>query len=160
METSFTQTIINGFKVTIFNHYNGTQLFINDRDGVQIYAQKLTGDAMERAKTIIAANTAVEEFTAPMKADRMICLNERKAEFTDAMNRGKNSDLEVYADWDRDAWVVVNRDNKAEYRVNLESRDNQLFGDCSCKDFFYRKRICKHIGEVLTDCLFSVSVKN
>ena len=47
-----TQTI-NGFKITIFNSYNGTQLFINDKDGVQIYGHKVSGDPMERAKEII-----------------------------------------------------------------------------------------------------------
>ncbi len=160
METSYKQTTINGYKVTIFYHYNGTQLFINDRDGgVQIYAQKVSGDAMERAKVIIAANTTVESFE-PVKTDRMLCVNERRDEFTDALTRGKNSRLEVYEDWDADAFVVVNMDNKAEYRVHLESRENQLFARCECPDFSYRRRICKHIGESLTHCLFSVAVKN
>ncbi len=47
---------INGYTVTIFNHYNGTQLFINDSKGVQIYAHKVTGDAMLRALEIIGQN--------------------------------------------------------------------------------------------------------
>jgi hypothetical protein len=48
------QTIkINGFKVTIFNSYNGTQVFINDSKGVQIYGHKVTGDPLLRAMEII-----------------------------------------------------------------------------------------------------------
>ncbi len=154
------QTIINGFRVMIFTGFDGTQLFINHPDGHNIYAHRVSGDAMERAKVIIAANTTVESFEPTAQTDRMICLNERKNEFTEALNRGKNSDLKVYADWDKDAWVVVNNDTNAEYRVNLESRDGQLWGECACPDFRFRRRICKHQSEVLTDCLFSVTVKN
>lgn len=51
------QTIkINGYKVTTFNSCNGTQLFINDASGVQIYAHKVSGDAMLRALEIIGQN--------------------------------------------------------------------------------------------------------
>jgi hypothetical protein len=44
---------INGFKITIFNSYNGTQVFINDKSGVQIYAHKVTGDPLLRAMEVI-----------------------------------------------------------------------------------------------------------
>jgi hypothetical protein len=152
------QTIIDGFRVMIFTGFDGTQLFINHPDGHNIYAHRVAGDAMERAKVIIAANTLIAS-DEPAKDDRMICINVRRAEFSDAIVRGKNSRLEVFEDWDKDAFVVVNSDNKAEYRVHLESRDGQLFCSCECPDFFYRKRVCKHVGEVLTHCLFSVGVK-
>ena len=46
-------TTIKGYKVTIFNSYNGTQLFITDSEGVQIYGHKVSGDPMERAMEII-----------------------------------------------------------------------------------------------------------
>ncbi|MDQ3489741.1 MAG: hypothetical protein M3449_01570 [Acidobacteriota bacterium] len=46
-------TTINGFKVTIFYSYNGTQVFINDKSGVQIYAHKVTGDPLLRAMEVI-----------------------------------------------------------------------------------------------------------
>lgn len=42
-----------GFKVTIFFSYNGTQLFINDKQGVQIYAHKVSGNPVARAEEII-----------------------------------------------------------------------------------------------------------
>lgn len=48
------QTTINGYKVTIFTGYNGTQLFITDSQGVQIYAHKVSGDPMQRAKEVIS----------------------------------------------------------------------------------------------------------
>jgi hypothetical protein len=48
------QTTIEGYRVTIFNHYNGTQLFIEDAAGNQIYAHKVTGDPMERAAQVIS----------------------------------------------------------------------------------------------------------
>ncbi len=47
-------TTINGYKVTIFTTYNGTQLFINDSKGVQIYAHKVSGNPIERAKELIS----------------------------------------------------------------------------------------------------------
>lgn len=47
-------TNINGYKVTIFKHYNGTQLFITDSQGVLIYAHKVSGNPVERAKQVIA----------------------------------------------------------------------------------------------------------
>lgn len=139
------QTIINGFRVMIFTGFDGTQLFINHPDGHNIYAHRVSGDAMERAKVIIAANQVIVT-DEPEKAGKMICIAERRAEFTEALTRGKNSDLEVYADWDKDAFVVVNNDNNAEYRVHLESRDGQLFGSCECPDKKYLLEIVNSLG--------------
>lgn len=90
---------------------------------------------------------------------KMLCLSERKQEFVEALNRGKDNRFEVFADWDKDAFVVVNCDNRAEYRVRLETYKNQLFAECECPDFVYRKRVCKHVGEVLTNALFTNLVK-
>jgi hypothetical protein len=42
-----------GFKVTVFTHYNGQTMYINNPKGVQIYAHKFTGSAIERAKQVI-----------------------------------------------------------------------------------------------------------
>ena len=144
------QTIINGYRVMIFKGYDGTQLFINNPAGDNIYAHRVSGDAIERAKDIIALDAPA----APETADKMICLSERRGEFAEALIRGKNSNLEVFADWDKDVFVVVNTDNKNEYRVHLESRDGQLHAMCQCKDFEFRKRTCKHISQVLVFTLF------
>ena len=120
------QTIINGYRVMIFKGYDGTQLFINNPSGDNIYAHRVSGDAIERAKEIIALDAPA----APETADKMICLSERKAEFTTALLRGKDNTFDVYADWDKDAFVVVNCGNKAEYRVKLETRMGKIFGEC------------------------------
>lgn len=47
---------INGFTVSIFNSYNGTQLFISDASGVSVYAHKVSGDPMLRALEVIGQN--------------------------------------------------------------------------------------------------------
>lgn len=159
------QTIINGYQVIIFTGYHGTQLFINNPNGDTIYAHKVSGGetgAMQRAREVIAqdAPAPVAAAAAPQTADKMICLSNRRQEFTEALNRGKDNRFDVFADWDKDSFVVVNLDNQTEYRVKLETRNNFLHACCECPDFQYKKRICKHIGEVLTNALFSVAVKN
>ncbi len=45
-----------GYTVTVFESYNGRQIFINDADGVSVWAHKFTGDALKQAKRIINAN--------------------------------------------------------------------------------------------------------
>jgi len=85
-------------------------------------------------------------------ASKAVCLS--KLEFIEAARRGADSNLEVFADFEQDSYVVVNLDTNADYRVKLESRNGRLHGECDCPDFVYRKRGCKHIAEVLTDALF------
>jgi hypothetical protein len=89
---------------------------------------------------------------------KMICLSERRTEFFEALQRGKDNRFDVFADWDKDAFVVINLDNKNEYRVKLETFKTRLYAECSCKDFFFKKRICKHVGEVLTNALFTTTI--
>lgn len=151
------QTTINGYRVMIFTGYDGTQLFVNHPDGHTIYAHRVSGDPIQRAKEVIAQDMP-EAAPAPMAANKMICLSNRRAEFTEALNRGKDNKFEVYADWDRDAFVVVNLGNLAEYRVKLETQNNLLHASCECPDFQFKKRICKHISEVLTNALFTVKI--
>lgn len=47
------KTKIKGYTVEIFKSYNGTKLFIS-KGGVQIYAHKVSGDALQRAVEIIS----------------------------------------------------------------------------------------------------------
>ena len=153
------QTIINGYRVMVFTGYDGTQLFINHPTGHNIYAHKVSGDPMERARNVIAMDCGAAPEVISQPADKMICLSDRRVEFCEALLRGKNSRLEVYADWDKDAFVVVNGDNKNEYRVHLESRhEGKLFAECECPDFEFRKRACKHISEVLVFALFNTGI--
>ena len=90
---------------------------------------------------------------------QMMCLSDRKPEFVEALKRGEQSDLEVYADFEPDSFVVVNNDNGKEYRVNLKSEGGQVFASCECADHIFRKRVCKHIGAVLTDTVFGLLAK-
>lgn len=43
-----------GYKVIIFFGYTGTQLFINDPKGIEIYAHKVSGNPVARAEAIIS----------------------------------------------------------------------------------------------------------
>ena len=162
------QTIINGFQVTIITGYYGTQLFITNADGVSIYAHQVSGGrdgAFERANEVIARETAqaatvkVETVIETVSAgSRKICLNERKDEFKQALKRGLDNDLVVYAGWDKDTFFVVNNSNGKEYKIELETVDGKTFGECECRDFEFRKRICKHQTAVLQEVFFGTAL--
>lgn len=131
---------------------------ITTRDGEHAYKYEFP-DGTVSSSAIRQSDLASHVVQIEAQVNRkMICLSTRKTEFVEAFERGRNSNLEVYADWDKDAFVVVNSDNKAEYRVKLESHKGQLFAECECPDFTYRKRICKHISTVLVNALFQVTV--
>lgn len=150
------QTTINGYKVMIFHGYDGTQLFINDPKGQNIYAHRVSGDAIERAKEIIARETTLAPETLTVKS-RAICLSTRKAEFKSALKRGLENEFEVYPDFEPDTFVVVNRTKQTEYRVKLGTHDAKVFASCGCRDFEFRRHLCKHIAEVLQDNFFGVT---
>ncbi len=88
----------------------------------------------------------------------LICLNDRQTEFKQALKRGENNRLEVYDDFEPDTFVVVNLDNKSEYRVMLKTIDGKVYANCECGDFKNRSRICKHQSEVLVSRFFGLSV--
>ena len=89
----------------------------------------------------------------------MINLNDRQAEFKEASSRAADSDLEVFADFERDVHIVVNRRNNHEYKINLKPVDGKVLVSCECGDFIHRNRICKHISAFLQDCLCSILAK-
>lgn len=43
-----------GYKVTVFDGYDGKQMFIKNSDGEQVWAHRFTGDDFEQAKRIIS----------------------------------------------------------------------------------------------------------
>lgn len=131
---------------------------ITERDGERAYLVQFPDGEISRAAIRQSDLASRPVQIEPRVSPKMICLSERKAEFREALERGKNNNFEVYADWDRDAFVVVNRDNFAEYRVKLETNQTRLYAECECKDFVFRKRLCKHIGEVLTNALFTAHI--
>jgi hypothetical protein len=87
----------------------------------------------------------------------MICLNDREKEFTAALGRADRNNLEVFHDWEKDAFVVVNHGNRTEYKVSLKTKNGKVFASCECGDFIKRNRLCKHQAEVLRDAFSSIS---
>lgn len=96
--------------------------------------------------------------TAP-KAE-MISLSERKSEFLEAMKRGAENRLEIFNGWDRDSFHVKNHDSGKEYQVILKTSDGETFGQCDCADAIFRKRVCKHLAEVVSQSVFGLMVRS
>lgn len=135
---------------------------ITERDGMRAYRYEFP-DGSRSMAAIRQSDLAGHALEIQPRVDtKMLCLSERKSEFRDALLRGKDNRFEVYADWDKDAFVVVNLDNKNEYRVKLQSHQEKLFGSCECPDFIYKKkenkRMCKHLAEVLANALLTVKI--
>ncbi len=135
---------------------------ICERDGERVYHYQFPNGEVSRSAI---CQSDLARYPVQIKSDsliavneKMISLSERKSEFREALQRGKDNRFEVFQDWERDSFVVVNKDKGAEYRVKIESRKEQLFGECGCGDFNFRKRVCKHLSEVLTFTLFTVEV--
>ncbi len=131
---------------------------VTERDGERAYKYEFPDGSISssaiRQSDLVGHAVQIE----PRVSRRAICLSDRRDEFRTALERGKDNRFDVFADWDRDAFVVVNLDNKNEYRVTLETNGGKLFAECSCNDFTYRKRICKHVSEVLTNALFTAKI--
>lgn len=89
----------------------------------------------------------------------MICLNDQQDEFKAALTRAGKSNLEVFQQFERDPFAVVNTDTKSEYKVHLKPVNEKALASCSCEDFNRRKRICKHIGRTLQDRLCDILAK-
>lgn len=124
------------------------RVFAKDGDGISRRVNYLLEEGQIKSTGVVVS---LEEFKAESE---MICLSDRKREFAEAIQRAEKSNLEVYADFEPDTFVVVNRSNGHEYRVMLKTKDGQVFARCECADFIHRERICKHISEVLTDMIF------
>ncbi|MET0752590.1 MAG: SWIM zinc finger family protein [Pyrinomonadaceae bacterium] len=86
----------------------------------------------------------------------LICLNDREREFIEALARADKNNLEVFHDFEKDSFVVVNHDNGKEYRVVLKTIKGKVFASCECSDFIKRNRLCKHQAEVLRDTFSDV----
>lgn len=92
-----------------------------------------------------------------VKEDRNpVNLSERKKEFIEALERGFDFTMEVFPAWEKDTFFVKNHTNETEYEVNINAKDGQVFASCTCADFKFRKRICKHSAMVLADTFFGI----
>lgn len=128
------------------------RIWAKDGDGQLCRVNYVSEDGQIKSASVVVA---LADLKAAREAERagMICLAERKPEFVAALNRTEKSDLEVFAGFERDSFVVVNRAKRKEYRVHLQSQNGKPYASCECGDFIYRERICKHISEVLVTFL-------
>jgi hypothetical protein len=118
----------------------------------------------------IAAQAAFELYQQslgilPPTLDNKICLTDRQDEFQAALGRGFDEDFEVYDGWDTGEFFVINQTKKNEfamassevtyeYKVEIITIDEKLYGECECRDFIWRKRLCKHLSQVLLGKMF------
>lgn len=133
-----TETNIGGYSVTVFTGYYGTQLFITDKAGIEIYAHKVSGDPMERAMTIIARaeNKTVEQFQKLLNAK-------------DALESAHIQSVEVDYEYEFDGvrvYSVVTYDTRIphHYTVKVWEEDNATVAKCNC----VAHAECRHIGKV------------
>ena len=126
---------------------------VTERDNERAYFYQYPDGSVSRAAITQSALIGHPVQIEARIDSKMICLNNRKNEFREALERGKDNKFEVYSDWDKDAFVVVNQGNKAEYRVKLDNARGEFYSSCECPDFQFKKRLCKHIAEVLTFAL-------
>lgn len=157
-ETTTFEDIANGhfFKTKITNIYfepKGNHGFL------RIFA--LDGDGQSRRVNWILENNQVKSAAVVIPLNELrpdaelICLNDRPAEFASAISRGLDAKLDVYADWEKDIFHVINRGNRKDYEVTFKTINGKAFGKCSCPDFQMRKRICKHQTRILKELAFT-----
>lgn len=95
------------------------------------------------------------EVIAPAHTPNLsICLHDRQSEFTEAFKRGMTNEFEIQDGWDADTFFVTNRTNNSEYRIQFETIDGKTYAECECRDFIYRKRICKHLSFAFVEIYF------
>lgn len=124
------------------------RVFALDGDGVKRRVNYVLEENEVRSTGVVVALSELTKFS------EMLCLNDRKGEFRSALHRAEKSTLEVFPDFERDQFVVVNKENDSEYHVKIAASNGLVFGKCECADFRKRNRICKHLSSVLADTFF------
>ncbi len=140
---------------------------ITRRDGERAYRYQypdgeISRSAIKQSSLVnysLKINKPIVKVPNSPKAE-MISLTERKAEFIEAMKRGSGNRLEVFNAWDRDSFYVKNHDNGKEYQVVLKTESGETFGQCDCADAIFRKRVCKHLAEVVSQSVFGLMVRS
>lgn len=111
-------TYINGYKLTIFYSYNGTQLFITSGEGVQIYAHKVSGDPIARAEEVIALETVAQPVGETIA----------RAEQETAVSLSRAAQLEelssVYGNLDRLAVQQIRSEQKTQFQFSIRKLAN------------------------------------
>lgn len=131
---------------------------ICQRDGERAYRYQYPDGEISRS-AIRQSQLSSHVIKIELANPKMICLHDRdRAELKSALKRGFENEFEVFGDWDKDSFVIVNKTNGTEYQVKLETRGGKTFAECGCKDFTYRRHVCKHIAEVLQFTLFGTGL--
>ena len=124
---------------------------IKDSQGRCPIRSLMYGESMDIAAKI--AFDLYQKATGVFDRD-FICLSDRQDEFTEALRRGFDDDLEVYEGWDKDIYFVVNNTKKSEYKVEFKTIDEKALVRCECQDFLRHRRICKHIAQKLVQTMY------
>jgi hypothetical protein len=140
-------------RITEITERDGERAFLYQYPDGEISCAPLHSSRVKYFRLTRAAVVKTEH--APNLA---ICLSQRKDEFKKALRRANENEFDVYAGWDRDTFFVVNKDKNSEYRVEFETIDSKCFVECECKDFIFRKRICKHIAAALQETMFGINL--
>jgi hypothetical protein len=135
MSATYSETTINGYKVSIFKGYDGTQLFITDSTGIQIYAHRVSGDPMTRAKEVIREKTGEAIETA---ADR---LEKAKAKTMEIFNSRHIKRVEVSLEESFDGvrvYSAITRESNVPHcyivrvKDSFENGETITTGHCNC----------------------------
>lgn len=151
MSVSFERTQISGYQVTTFYTQNGTQLFITDSEGVQIYAHRVSGDPIARAKEAIAAETGqpieptARERFEKAKAKTMEIFNSRHIKAVEVSLEEMFDNVRVYS--------VITRETNIPHRYVVRVEDSFDAGEtittARCNCFAGAKGYkCRHLEAV------------
>ncbi len=151
MSTSYSQTTICGCKVSIFKGYDGTQLFITGSDGIQIYAHRVSGDPVAKAKEVIAAETGqaieptVQERFEAAKAKTMEIFNSRHVKAVEVSLEETFDSVRIYSAITRE----TNIPHCYTVRVEDSFENGETVTTAGCNCFAGAKGYnCRHLQAV------------
>jgi hypothetical protein len=136
---------------------------VTEKDGENVYRYMYPDGEISRSYVrqselkyhSLKINSQAVVQSKPVKSKR-ICLNERQEEFAQAILRGMKNEFDVFEDFEIGTFVCVNKTNKSEYRVEMETIGNKTCVSCTCKDFEFKRHICKHVAQVLQARMFGI----
>jgi peroxiredoxin family protein len=150
-EVTHTTQMIQGYKVTVFYTMDGMQLFVTDAEGYQVYAHRMTGDPIARAREIIAAElgesvkpTAAERFEAA-KAKTLEIFNSRHVKAVEVSLEESFGNVRIYS--------AITRETGVPHRYTVRVEDSFENGEtitearCNCLGFAAKAR-CRHTAMV------------
>lgn len=120
-ETTYSETMIGNYKVTTFQTRDGVQLFIQDSEGFQVYAHRVSGDPLLRAQEVISE---LQPQPQPEQSVVQIIGYLRSGNYGYAVQSASYENRTYVVEITSDGWKK-----------------------CSCPHWRFKK-ICKHLREV------------